>query len=209
LREYECEKLITRWHRDAGRRCILEKRCSSDVRRTRRLQAIGEALAASPGASIPQLFARPYDVKATYTFFARPEVDVDSVQSAHRAWVMEQLEQAGTYLLIEDTTELDWSGRARIPGLGPIGHRNHGTQGVRLHSVLAARWNERVTAHRVGHRPPLDVLELVFQDYHRRIPRPAGDQRNDSRARKRRPRESQRWLRSGARIGLAPLGQGL
>lgn len=176
----------------------------SDVRRTRRLQAIGEALAASPGASIPQLFAHRYDVKATYAFFAHPEVDVDSVQSTHRAWVMDQLEQAGAYLLIEDTTELDWTGRARIPGLGPIGNRNEGTQGIRLHSVLAARWNERAADHRVGHRPPLEVLGLVVQDYHRRIPRPAGDRRDDSRARKRRPRESQRWLRSGDGMGLAP-----
>lgn len=175
-----------------------------DVRRTRRLQAIGEALAASPGASIPRLFARPYDVKATYAFFAHPEVDVDSVQSVHRAWVMEQWERSGTHLLIEDTTELDWSGRARIAGLGPIGNRNHGTQGIRLHSVLAARWNGQAAAHRPGHRPPLDVLGLVFQDYHRRIPRPAGDRRDDSRARKRRPRESGRWLRSGEAIGLAP-----
>lgn len=176
----------------------------SDVRRTRRLQTIGEALAASPGASIPQLFARPYDVKATYTFFGHPEVDVESVQSAHRAWVMEQLEQAGTYLLIEDTTELDWTGRAAIPGLGPIGNRNEGTQGIRLHSVLAARWNEQAADHRLGHRPPLDVLGLVFQDYHRRIPRPAKDRRDDSQARKRRPRESERWLRASEGLGLVP-----
>lgn len=63
----------------------------------------------------------------------------ERVQSAHRAWVMEQLETAGTYLLLEDPSDLDWTGRAPIPGLGPIGHRNESTQGVRLHSVIAAR----------------------------------------------------------------------
>ena len=35
-----------------------------DCRRARRLQTIGEAMAATPGASIPQLFAHPYDVNA-------------------------------------------------------------------------------------------------------------------------------------------------
>lgn len=45
-----------------------------DIRRTQRLQMIGEALAADPGASIPQLFARSYDVKAAYRFFDHPEV---------------------------------------------------------------------------------------------------------------------------------------
>jgi hypothetical protein len=119
----------------------------SDVRRAQRLQTIGEALAGNPGASIPQLFARPYDVKAAYTFFAHEEVTPERVQSAHRAWVMEQLERAGTYVLIEDTSELDWSARAPMPGLGPIGNSNEGTQGIRLHSVVAARWDAEAPVH--------------------------------------------------------------
>jgi hypothetical protein len=36
----------------------------SDVYQMQRLQTIGEAMADNPGASIPQLFACPYDVKA-------------------------------------------------------------------------------------------------------------------------------------------------
>jgi Transposase DNA-binding len=47
----------------------------TDVRRVERLKTIAEALAANPGASIPQLFARPYDMKAAYTFFGHPEVE--------------------------------------------------------------------------------------------------------------------------------------
>src|SRR5512138_3478849 len=112
----------------------------TDVRRVERLKTISEALAANPGASIPRLFARPYDVKAAYAFFSHPEVEPDAVQSAHRAWVLEQMETPGTYVLIEDTTELDWTGRAPIPGLGPIGNHGAGVQGLRLHSVLVARW---------------------------------------------------------------------
>jgi hypothetical protein len=68
----------------------------TDVRRVERLKTMAEALAANPGASIPQLFARPYDVKAAYTFFDHPEVEPETVQSAHRAGVLEQLEAAGT-----------------------------------------------------------------------------------------------------------------
>lgn len=102
----------------------------SDIRRVQRPQLIGAAMAGDPGASIPQLFARPYDVKAAYRFFDHPEVNADSVQGAHRAWVMEQLEEPGTYLLIEDTTELDWTQREPIPRLGSVGNRNQGTQGV-------------------------------------------------------------------------------
>lgn len=178
----------------------------SDVRRVQRLQMIGEAMAANPGASIPQLFARPYDVKAAYHFFDHPEVTPESVQSAHRAWVMEQLERAGTYLLIEDTTELDWTDRAPIPGLGPIGNSNEGTQGVRLHSVVAARWDAEATVHKLGHRPSVELLGLASQEYLRRIPRPVDDSPDDSLARKKRERESLRWLRSGEELGLVPRG---
>jgi hypothetical protein len=178
----------------------------SDVRRVQRLQTIGEAMAANPGASIAQLFAHPYDVKAAYRFFDHPEVTPESVQSAHCTWVMEQLETAGTYLLIEDTTELDWTGRGLIPGLGPIGNRNEGTQGVRLHSVVAGRWDVEAGSQRPGHRPSVELLGLASQAYCRRVPRPVGQKRHDSQARKRRARESQRWLRSGEQLGLAPRG---
>ena len=123
-----------------------------DIRRTRRLQMIGEALASEPGASIPQLFAHPYDVKAAYRFFDHPDVTPERVQSAHRAWVMEQLETAGTYLLLEDTSDLDWTGRASIPGLGPIGNCNESTQGIRLHSVIAG-FHDRL-ARRMTLPPP-------------------------------------------------------
>ena len=119
---------------------------------------------------------------------------------------MEQLEKPGTYLLIEDTTELDWTGRVPIPGLGPIGNRNDGTQGVRLHSVVAARWTMARPVAQCGHRPSVELLGLASQEYYRRVPRPAGDKRHDSQARKRRARESQRWLRSGEQLGVAPRG---
>jgi hypothetical protein len=178
----------------------------SDIRRVQRLQMIGAAIAGNPGTSIPQLFARPYDVKAAYGFFDHPEVNAQSVQSAHRAGVMEQMERPGTYLLIEDTTELDWSGRRAIPGLGPMGNRNEGTQGVRLHSVVAARWPVEGQIVQAGHRPGVELVGLASQEYYRRVPRTAGDKRNDSQARKRRARESQRWLRSGEHLGVLPRG---
>jgi hypothetical protein len=178
----------------------------SDIRRVQRLQMIGEAMADNPGASIPQLLARPYDVKAAYGFFDHPEVSAESVQSVHRAWVMEQVERPGTYLLIEATTALDWTGHRPIPGLGPIGNCNEGTQGVRLHSVVAARWTVEGQIAPAGHRPAGELLGLASHQYHRRVPRPAGDKRDDSQARKRRVRESQRWLRSGEQRGVAPGG---
>src|SRR5262249_55989564 len=89
----------------------------SDIRRVERVVRIAEAMAATPGASIPQLFAHPYDTKAAYTLFGHAEADPETIQATHRGLVLEQMEAPGTYLLIEDTTELDWTGRAPIVGL--------------------------------------------------------------------------------------------
>lgn len=44
-----------------------------DVRRSRRVVHIAEALATSPGRSLPQLFATVYELKAAYTLFRRLE----------------------------------------------------------------------------------------------------------------------------------------
>jgi hypothetical protein len=161
-------------------------------------------MASTPGASIPQLFAHPYDTKAAYTFFAHPEADPDTLQSAHRSLVAEQMERPGTYLLLEDTTELDWTGRERIPGLGPIGNSTVSTQGVILHTVLGVQWPEDGDATRRGRRPAVTVLGVCDQQYHIRVPRRAGERRGDSWPKKKRARESQIWQRASERIGSAP-----
>src|SRR3954447_5227966 len=132
----------------------------SDIRRTERAIRIAEAMAANPGASIPQLFAHPYDTKAAYTFFGHAEAEPETIQAAHRALVLEQMETPGTYLLIEDTTELDWTGRAMIEGLGPIGNSNTKTQGVILHSVLGVKWPETAASPLCKRRPSVAVLGI-------------------------------------------------
>jgi hypothetical protein len=175
----------------------------SDVRRSERAITIAVAMASNPGASIPQLFAHPYDTKAAYTFFAHPEVEPDTLQTTHRRLVAEQMESPGTYLLLEDTTELDWTGREWIPGLGPIGNSTVSTQGVILHTVLGVQWPEDRAATQ-GRRPAVTVLGICDQQYHIRVPRRAGERRGDSWPKKKRERESQIWQRASERIGPAP-----
>ena len=58
-----------------------------DVRRTDRLVALGRAMAMAPSRSIPQLFTRPYEVKAAYTFLRDPEVVPDDLQAGRGARV--------------------------------------------------------------------------------------------------------------------------
>jgi Transposase DNA-binding len=112
----------------------------SDVRRVGRAITIAEALVASPGTSLPQLFARPYDLKAAYRFFRHPEVQPDAVQAGHHEQVLWELEKPGRYLLLEDTTVILCAGEKEIAGLGPVGGSKEGKIGFHLHSVLAVRW---------------------------------------------------------------------
>ena len=85
-----------------------------DRRRVERLITFGTALVLYPGRSIPQLFASRSDVKAAYKLLSRPEATPDALQAGHRSFVSDQITQPGTYLLLEDTTEVAYTGRAPI-----------------------------------------------------------------------------------------------
>jgi hypothetical protein len=153
------------------------------------------------------MFLNPYDVKAAYRFFRHPEATPDALQLAHREVVLEQLQQPGHYLLLEDTSEMSWSGHQPIAGLGPIGSGATGLQGFLLHSVLAVRWRCEIAAQttRWPGRPSVEVLGLPVQHYHVRQPRPAGEPtKNNSKILKERAREGQWWEQAGVALGAAP-----
>jgi Transposase DNA-binding/Transposase DDE domain len=176
-----------------------------DLRRDQRAMTIATAMAANPGKSIPQLFAHPYDVKASYQFFRREETTPDDLQAGHREFVLEEMEKPGRYLLLEDSSEMTWPGTQPIPGLGPIGAGAEGLQGFHLHSTLAVRWRmEACEAEQWPGRAAVEVLGLADQQYQVRKPRPEGEKKRDSKVRKLRARESEWWEETGERIGQCP-----
>jgi len=178
----------------------------SDIRRLDRVITIAEAMAASPGKSIPDMFASTYDVKAAYELFKHDEATPDNLQAGHRDWVKQQLQPHGVYLLIEETTDMSWSGHKPIPGLGPISNGKAGLQGFHLHSVLAVGWPEQACAKQENQRVAVAVIGLRHQKYYVGKPRPGGTQMPSSQQRKKRARESQRWEESSWQIGEAPEG---
>jgi hypothetical protein len=110
----------------------------SDVRRTDRIVAMAEAMAATPGGSIPTLFAHPSDIKAASNLFKHPEATPDHVPAGHREVVLSEMQTPGVSLRLEETTALSFSGRKPVPGLGPIGNGAAGLQGFLVHAVLGA-----------------------------------------------------------------------
>jgi Transposase DNA-binding len=177
----------------------------SDVRRVERAVTIAEAMAASPGASLPQLFAHPYDLKAAYRFFRHPEATPDHLQAGHREQVVLAMEHPGRYLLLEDTSEIRCAGAQEIAGLGPVGASKEAKLGFHLHSVLAVRW-PTVPDLPAPHRPVVTILGLADQQYHVRQPRPAGSSSHGSarRVRKADELESALWEQAAQRLGPAP-----
>ena len=109
----------------------------------------------------------------------------------------QQCRQPGEYLLIEDTTLLDYSERPAAEELGRIGD---GTgRGLELHSALAVRveaWNLE--------QPPEGMAVGLFAQQCR-APRkpPAGESRQE---RLSRPRKSQTWAAALKLGGRPPAG---
>ena len=103
-----------------------------DKRRTNRLIQVAEQVASNPSASLPNQIEAWGDLKAAYNLFDRDEVSFDAIVRPH--WESTKQRNAGRYLVIGDTTELDFGIHREIEGLGPTG--NGGGRGFLLHNAL-------------------------------------------------------------------------
>ena len=168
-----------------------------DRRRTQRLVNIATHLAASPGGTLPQAFPHWAELKAAYRFFGQRGVTFERILSPHLAGTREACRQPGEYLIIEDTTLLDYSRHPATVNLGVIG--DGGGRGFELHSALAVR----VESWTLEQRPEGTVLGLFGQECRTPRPVPKGE---TCRARLSRPRKSQTWAAAFKSAGAPPAG---
>lgn len=157
-----------------------------DQRLNQRLVRIGTGLAQNPGGTLPQAFRQMKDLKAAYRFFNQAQVGPPQIQTPHWEQTRQVCRQPGEYLLLEDTSELDYSGHPGCEDLGPIG--NGRGRGLLLHSTLAVQ----VQSWDLAQRPEGIVVGLLDQQCWRRTGRPKRG-RETWKQRIQRPRESQRW----------------
>jgi hypothetical protein len=108
-----------------------------DSRRNKRLVKIAANLAAHPGGTLPQAFAHWAELKAAYRFFGQSRVSFEGVLTPHLERTRQACRQPGEYLLIEDTTLLDYTNHPATEDLGMIG--DGAGRGFELHSALAVR----------------------------------------------------------------------
>jgi hypothetical protein len=90
-----------------------------DPRRRARLERIADQLAASPDSSLPKTLGNPSQLEGTYRFLNNPQVEPEQVLNAHTGCTVRRAVEAGTVLVVHDTTEFAFGGEAR-KGLGRI-----------------------------------------------------------------------------------------
>lgn len=155
-----------------------------DKRRTKRLVKMAERIANNPAGSFPEEMEQWADLKAAYRLFDREEVTFDAIATRH--WEATRQQKSGRYLILNDTTEIDFGKHRKVQGLGPTGK---GTgRGFLLHNALMVDGQSKA------------VLGLAGQAIHYR--RPASKKENTSQ-RLKRSRESEVWGRVIDQVGPA------
>ena len=168
-----------------------------DARRTKRLVNIAERLAANPGGTLPAAFQDWDELKAAYRFFSQGGATYERILAPHLERTREACRQPGQYLIIEDTTSLDYADHPAAQDLGVIGDGSG--RGFDLHSALAVR----IESWTVEQRPEGALVGIFDQQC--RSPRPAP--KGETRAQRlSRPRKSQTWASAFKSAGRPPDG---
>jgi len=168
-----------------------------DARRNKRLVKIAASLADKPGGTMPQAFPEWDELKAVYRFLDSPTVDFMSVLRPHVERTRKACREPGLYLMIEDTTDLDYSRHRRTSDLGRIGNGNG--RGFELHSCLAVR----VESWTLDQRPEGQLIGLFGQQCRRPQPLPEAENRKQ---RLKRRRKSSWWAEAFLHAGRPPQG---
>jgi hypothetical protein len=158
-----------------------------DQRRTKRMVKFAAQAAAKPDASTPQQTERWADCKAAYRMFDRKDVTFDAVIAPHCAAT--RAVGPGTWLVINDTTEINFGYDRDLPGVGRVGSIAEG-RGFYLHTAMIAAADSQ------------ELVGLAAQDlYARPLQKVA---RVNSARRKKLARETEVWGRVIDRVGLPP-----
>jgi len=147
---------------------------------------VAGGVAENPCGTLPGAFSQWAELKAAYRLLDNDKVTYQDILAPHLDSTRAACQRPGEYLLIEDTTELDFTGRAVGEQMGRIG--NDGGRGLFAHTTLAVRvegWNTQ-------EEPEVTVVGLFDQKCWVRQ-----DTTRCSREKKadrlRRRRESERW----------------
>jgi hypothetical protein len=160
-----------------------------DKRRTERVVRMATLMATQSDVSLPRMMKSKAELKAAYRLLETPDVTYEALMHPHLQQTQQQAGNHRRILLIQDTTDLNYSHHPKTTGLGPL--KNKQQHGMLLQTVLAVD---------VQHS---QVLGIMHQEPFLRKLAP---QRETRAQRLKRERESQVWERSVTQIGSPPEG---
>lgn len=162
-----------------------------DRRRTRRLVRTANAILEHPGGTLPDKLKDPAALRGLYRLAKQKAVTHAAVLQPHRERTLQRMrDYPGVVLNIHDTTELDYTGKKSLHGLGQIG--NGKRRGYLCHNTLALAYETQ------------EVLGLANQILFRRPKVPKKESRSAKQT--RASRESRLWRQGSVAIGPAPAG---
>jgi len=156
-----------------------------DERRTKRLIKVAAEVANHPAGSFPTQFEAWGDLKAVYRLFDSDGVTFQSIAGPH--WRQTCDVGPGRYLVLGDTTEIDFGSHRAVPGLSDIG--NGSGNGFLLHNGLLVESESE------------QILGVAGQTIHYRKPAP---KKENNAQRLKRERESRVWGDVIEQIGPPP-----
>lgn len=106
-----------------------------DQRLNRRARRVLAKLGDKPTVSIPAACGGWHETRAAYRLFDHDAVTAQAVLAPHIACTVERMGAHPRVLCIEDTSELDYTGKPSMQGLGPLNLETR--QGLYLHPTLA------------------------------------------------------------------------
>lgn len=158
-----------------------------DQRRTQRAVKFAAQMAADPSGSTPRQTQAWHDCKAAYRLLDCEDVTFAALVAPHCAATRAQT--SGHWLLLGDTTEVEFGIHRAVEGLGPTG--DGGGRGFFLHSSLMVSGEGE------------EIVGLAGQALFYREPIPPGESRYD---RVQRKRESEVWGQVIDQVGPPPPG---
>jgi len=101
---------------------------------------LAQRIRENPNDSLPRQCANRTELAGAYRLLSNPSVDPQAIAQPHRHLTATRCNEQPVTLCVQDTTELNFSKRAArgsITGVGPLGAKDGGGQGLLQHAALA------------------------------------------------------------------------
>lgn len=162
-----------------------------DSRRTRRLVDIAAAMVESPGMSLPKQLPDWSDLVGAYRLLSNDKVTPQAIVQGHVDMIKREAGKHPVVLCVQDGTQLDFTCRTGIRGLGMTGDSQG--RGLRQHTALAVLPDKRL----------LGILGLAWHAIEKAPPQ------ETRRQRQTRWTVGHVWHEAAGRIGTWPPGSHL